>query len=267
MFAAKSLVAIVALVAGAAAQYPPNWNSSRGVPVLANAPYPNTTIAGVTVIDTPIIRYAIEAARNHSTDAVFKHQMRAWLFGSLIINANPDYYNSVDIEIQGVAAILHDLGWDMSPDSPITTHNHRFEVDGAIAARKFIAAYGDDNWDSRRTQLLWDSIALHTSRNIGYFKEWEVATTSMGISVEYDGLIQGVTNETFQEIIRVFPNSDLLKATNDTFTWFAATKPQVTYGKTRSRQRMRNSADHSNRQLYSDMGRTLRPRLCSQTQN
>ncbi|XXH01758.1 hypothetical protein Hte_008119 [Hypoxylon texense] len=230
MHITKSLSLLLAgsttLVAGSAAHGP---FRPRGEPVLMNKPYPNVTIAGVTVIDTPIVRLAQEFTRNHSTEAVFKHQMRAWLFGSLIIAANETLRNSVDIEIQAVSALLHDLGWDMTPNSTVTSLDHRFEVDGAIASRKFLEQYGDETWDARRTQLVWDAIALHTTRTIAYYKEYEVQVTSMGISVDYDGLRTGIDNATFSRITTEFPNDDLKKATNDTFTFICAYKPSQTY--------------------------------------
>ncbi|KAI1136518.1 hypothetical protein F5Y05DRAFT_391556 [Hypoxylon sp. FL0543] len=201
----------------------------HGVPVLSNKPYPNTTIAGITVIDTPIVRLAREFTRNHSTEAVYKHQVRSWLFGSVLIAANETLRNSVDIEVHAVAAILHDLGWDTTPNSPVTTLDHRFEVDGAIASRKFLEQYADSNWDARRTQLVWDAIALHTTRTIGYYKELEVQLTSMGIAVDYDGPGAVVTNETFHQITAEYPNFDLKQATNDTFIFICATKPAQTY--------------------------------------
>lgn len=232
MHIAKSLSMLAGsagLVSGAAFHSP----SVRvyGEPVTMSKPYPNTTIAGLTVIDTPIVRLAQEFTRNHSTEAVFKHQMRAWLFGSLIIAGNETLKNSVDLEIQAVSALLHDLGWDLTPNSPVTSLDHRFEVDGAIAARKFLDQYGDENWDERRKQLVWDAIALHTTRTIAYYKEYEVQVTSMGISVDYDGLRTGITNETFQQVITEYPNFDLKSATNDTFTAICAYKPAQTYGK------------------------------------
>ncbi|KAI0886738.1 uncharacterized protein GGS22DRAFT_158577 [Annulohypoxylon maeteangense] len=207
----------------------PHGKPAPGTPILANKPYPNTTYGGITVIDTPIVRLAQEYTRNHSTEAVFKHQMRSWLYGSLIINANETLKNSVDIEVQAVGALLHDLGWDTSPNSPVYTLDHRFEIDGAIAARKFIEKYGDENWDARRTQLVWDAIALHTTRTISYFKEFEVATIGMGIAVDYDKEGAGITTQDFNNIVAAFPDDDLKKATNDTFIYFCATKPAQTY--------------------------------------
>lgn len=199
-------------------------------PILAIHNYKNTTIAGVTVIDTPIVRLAREYGRNHSTDAVWAHQMRSWIFGAAIIQNNATLAATVDIEVQAVSAILHDLGWDMSADSPITTLDHRFEVDGAIAARAFLAKYGDHTWDARRTQLVWDAIALHTTRSIGYFKEPEVYITSAGIGSDYNAAAPGVSNATYGAITTVFPQTELKKATNDTFTWFCQIKPVQTYG-------------------------------------
>ncbi|KAI1803069.1 hypothetical protein F4811DRAFT_360643 [Daldinia bambusicola] len=215
----------------ASAPFYPYYPSSRpsGIPVLGNAPYPNTTIAGLTVIDTPIVRLAREFARNHSDDATYKHQIRSWLFGSQIIANNQTLLNTVDIEVQAVAAILHDLGWDQTPDSPVTSEDKRFEVDGAIASRDFLNTYADDNWDSRRIQLVFDAIALHTTRTISYFKEPEVFVTGMGIGVDYNGPERGVSNETWNTIVEEFPNFDLIQATNETFTFICAKKPAATW--------------------------------------
>ncbi|KAI1773314.1 hypothetical protein F4818DRAFT_423877 [Hypoxylon cercidicola] len=230
MHISKSLSLLLAgsttLVAGSAAHGP---FRPRGEPVLMNKPYPNVTIAGVTVIDTPTVRLAQEYTRNHSTEAVFKHQMRAWLFGSLIIAANETLRNTVDIEVQAVSALLHDLGWDMTPNSTVTTVDHRFEVDGAIASRKFLEKYGDESWDARRIQLVWDAIALHTTRGIAYFKEAEVGLTSMGIAVDYDGPRAEVPDPIYSRITTEYDNSDLVAATNETFTFFCAFKPAQTY--------------------------------------
>lgn len=231
MFFSKNIGMLLASAAFSDAAPYYNWKQV-GVPVLGNAPYPNTTIAGLTVIDTPIVRAAREFTRAHADDATYKHQVRSWLFGSQIIANNETLKNTIDIEVQAVAAILHDLGWDQTPGSDVITPDHRFEVDGAIASRKFIEDFGDDNWDPRRTQLVFDAIALHTTRTIGYYKEPEVRMTSLGISVDYDGPKEGVTPEVYAAILAEFPNDDLVKATNETFTWVCATKPDITYGKT-----------------------------------
>jgi hypothetical protein len=43
------------------------------------------------------------------------------------------------------------------------------------------------SWDKHREQLLWDSVALHTSPDIAAFKEIEVALVSGGTFCELVG--------------------------------------------------------------------------------
>ncbi len=80
----------------------------------AAAKYPTTTIAGVEVIDTPIVRQARKTIEvfNGLQPYLYKHLYRTWLFGVAAINANETLKNSIDIELHAVGSILHDLGWD-----------------------------------------------------------------------------------------------------------------------------------------------------------
>ena len=64
-------------------------------------------LAGIEVVDTPMVHDAIELARDSSEPYLFNHAMRSWLFGVLIAEgAKP----APDPEISAVSAILHDLG-------------------------------------------------------------------------------------------------------------------------------------------------------------
>src|SRR4051812_37938985 len=83
--------------------------------------YPTRQIAGVTVIDTPIVRAAHDYARARSDDTLYRHVMRSWLFGALMISKNSTLQASVDIEVQAVAILLHDLGLDRTPNSTIVS--------------------------------------------------------------------------------------------------------------------------------------------------
>jgi hypothetical protein len=71
-------------------------------------------------------------------------------------------------------------------DSEYVSNDKRFEVDGANVARELVRKQGT-NWDKHREQLLWDSIALHTSPEIAAFKEIEVALVSGGTFCELVG--------------------------------------------------------------------------------
>jgi hypothetical protein len=52
-----------------------------------------------------------------------------------------------------VTTVLHDIGLTKAFDGPL-----RFEIEGANAARQFALRGLDD----RRSQLVWDGVALHT---------------------------------------------------------------------------------------------------------
>ncbi|KAK3937695.1 hypothetical protein QBC46DRAFT_319072 [Diplogelasinospora grovesii] len=193
--------------------------------------YPTRKIANVTVIDTPLVRTALEFARNHSSEFVYKHIVRSWLFGTLMIANNATLRESVDLEVHAIAAILHDLGWDQTPGSPFVSHDRRFEVDGAIAARQFLHdhAHNGKDWDDRRVQLVWDSIALHTQQSIFTFKELDVMVTGSGIFMDFVGPQHGVMAEEYQTVVKEFPKDDLTSGVNQTFVWLCQSKPATTY--------------------------------------
>ena len=193
---------------------------------------PTRTIANVTVIDTPIVRSAQEFARAHSSDFVYKHVMRSWLLGSLIIAANETLQREVDLEVHAVASLLHDLGWDQTPNSPFVSKDRRFEIDGAIAARTWIRSHKDGkHWEERRVQQVWDSIALHTEASIAHYKEAVVSVSSSGIWMDFQEPSLGVTESHFDTLLDEFPRNDLKDGTNSTVVWLCKTKPVSTYSK------------------------------------
>ncbi|KAF4456882.1 hypothetical protein F53441_1093 [Fusarium austroafricanum] len=162
----------------------------------AGRPPPTREIAGVSVINTPIVRSAEAFALKHSSSAIYKHVMRSWLYGVLMINANETLTHNIDPEIHAIATLLHDLGWDMTEHSPI---------------------------------LVWDAIALHTERSISYYKELEVQVVSKGISMDFSGPAYGVSAENYAAVTNAFPKDDLKDRVNQTIIWLCATKPQTTY--------------------------------------
>ena len=200
------------------------------------APYPTKVIAGVTVIDTPIVRAAQEYARKHLDDMGYNHVIRSWLYSVIISQKVTKTFGAVDAEIQALGAILHDLGWDNTGE--LISKDKRFEVDGAIAARNWIEAQRKngtaDGWDSRRTQLVWDSIALHTTPSIAQFKEPEVALVGVGIVSDFQGPntdpTKTLTWDEFNTVIKSYPRHDLAGGIRRIICNFAKTKPETTYG-------------------------------------
>jgi hypothetical protein len=192
---------------------------------------PKKVIAGVEVVYTPIIADAIEYVRANSDNMTFNHVMRSFLFGSVQL-ANNATLSQVDKEVLAVGTLLHDLGWDESPNSKIVTKDLRFELDSAIAARKFIRSHPDGkSWDERRVQLMWDGIALHTEHQIAFNKELDVQAISLGISHDFMGPSGPVTRDVYKKIVAEYPQNDLMQGVKQKTVWLCKTKPQGTYGK------------------------------------
>ncbi|KAK0651005.1 hypothetical protein B0T16DRAFT_403004 [Cercophora newfieldiana] len=209
-------------------------NVAQGIPVAGShgprLPLPRRTVAGVSVVDTPLVQAAQQYMRDHSNDGMYRHVMRTWLFGTLMVSNNATLAGLVDAEVQAVSLLLHDLGADRSPGSPLISPDRRFEVDGAIAARDFIRDHRDGRrWDKHRVQLVWDAIAFHTEQKYALYKEPDVAVVSTGVMMDFVGPNSGVTSIQYAAVVNEFPNDDLRDNVRDLFTWLCSTKPISTY--------------------------------------
>ncbi|KAI0101655.1 hypothetical protein GGR51DRAFT_529764 [Nemania sp. FL0031] len=188
-----------------------------------------TKIAGVEVIDTQIVRDAQKTIKQFP-DYLYSHQMRSWLFGAAMINANATLRRSVDLEVHAVATMLHDLGWDMTPNSRWVSSDKRFEVDGAIGARTWLSEHPIGKyWAPERVRKVFQAIALHGSGSIVNYFELEEAVIVQSIGQDYHGPVSGVSQTTYDAIAAQFPQTELLSGTNKTFVWLAQTKPATTY--------------------------------------
>ncbi|KAK5637044.1 hypothetical protein RRF57_012756 [Xylaria bambusicola] len=193
---------------------------------------PTTTVAGVEVVDTQIVRDA-RALIEKFPDYLYWHSMRTWLLGAAVLNANATLKAEVDLEAHALGTILHDLGWDMSPDSPWVTKENRFEVDGGLGAVRWIKAhksYSPCVWTEARLERIFDGIALHGTFGIHPFKN--IDTKWITNSVGFDGVNftpPEVPIAKFNSVIAEFPKDSFQKGAIETFTWMAATKPNGTY--------------------------------------
>ena len=95
----------------------------------------SSTIAGITIPDTQLIRDATNLVRVAENNLLFHHSRRVFLFGALQgqkRNLRPD------LELLYVGALFHDLGLTTAYGTP----DLRFEIDGANAARTFLLEHG-----------------------------------------------------------------------------------------------------------------------------
>jgi len=176
-------------------------------------------IAGVSVPDTPLITAAIEHARRLSEPYLFNHAMRSWLFAEAIGGRKGIDY---DHEIVAIGTILHDIGLTASVTGP-----NRFEVNGADAAVSFIK---DQGFSGRRTQLVWDLVALNSTPSLALHKEPEVAVGTMGIGLDYGGFgVQALPPGDVERILSAFPRLKMKQRFADTCCRLVTAKPETSH--------------------------------------
>jgi hypothetical protein len=176
-------------------------------------------IAGIEVVDSSLVTEAVELARDISPTYLFHHVMRSWLFATVI---DSETKSKADPELVALAAVLHDLG---------LTEQHvgeeRFEVDSANAARSFLQGKG---LGTGQIQLIWDAIALHSTRSIALNKEPEVAAAHRGIALDVIGIGLGdIDPEKIKAILAAYPRLSMKRELLSCLCSVVRQKPDTTY--------------------------------------
>lgn len=178
-------------------------------------------IAGITIPDSSIANHATELLLEHGTGFLYNHSLRVFIFSSLNGQRNQLTYDS---ELLYVSSVFHDLGLTPHYSSP----DKRFEVDGANAARDFLKSYG---LPKDQIQLVWDTIALHTTIGIAEHKEPEVALMYSGVGLDVMGEgYENLSDVNREEIITAFPRNDFKKKIIPTFFSGFEHKTETTFG-------------------------------------
>jgi hypothetical protein len=194
-------------------------NTATAEPSINHESPSTRLIAGVTVSDTPLITEVVEYAQRVSEPYLFNHAMRSWLFAEAIGRLKGIAY---DREVVAIGTILHDIGLTAS-----VSGSNRFEVNGADAAVSFIKGRG---LSDRRTQLVWDLVALNSTPSLALHKEPEVAVGTMGIGLDYGGFgVQALPTGDLQRILEAFPRLMMKQRFADTCCRLVTAKPETSY--------------------------------------
>jgi hypothetical protein len=176
-------------------------------------------IAGISVLDGPLITAVIEYAQRLSEPYLFNHAMRSWLFAEAIGRIKGIDYDS---EVVAIGTILHDIGLTASVSGP-----NRFEVNGADAAMSFIRGKG---LSDRRAQLIWDLVALNSTPSLALHKEPEVAVGTMGIGLDYGGFgVDALLTADVERILSAFPRLKMKQRFAETCCKLVTAKPETSY--------------------------------------
>jgi len=190
-----------------------------GPPTTENVLVPTRTLSGIEVADTPLVRRAIEIAAGHMSPYLFNHVMRSWLFAVAIADGRGEVY---DAEVLAVSSLLHDIGLADGFAGPL-----RFEVEGANFAREVAAGF---DVDERRTQLIWDSIALNSTPSICLHKEPEASLCALGVGLDWGGWgYETVPAAVRERILADYPRLDMKRGFARDVCAICEHRPETTY--------------------------------------
>lgn len=179
------------------------------------------SVAGITIPDSTIANQATELLLEHGTAFIYNHSLRVFIFSSL--NAKRKNLEH-DSELLYVASVFHDLGLVPHYSSP----DLRFEVDGANAARDFLRSH---DLPKDKLQLVWDTVALHTTIGIAEHKENEVALMYSGVGLDVMGEgYEHLAEAHREEIVKAFPRDDFKKKIIPAFFGGFEHKTETTFG-------------------------------------
>jgi hypothetical protein len=152
---------------------------------------------------------------------LYAHSLRVYLFGAL---RGRHRGLPVDPELLYVGAVFHDFG--LTPK--YRSRDHRFEVDGANAAREFLQANGIGE---ESAGVVWDAIALHTTPEIPWHKRPEIALVTGGVEADVlgDGLDE-ISAEDRASVLAAYPRVDFKKGIVQAFADGFGYRPETTFG-------------------------------------
>jgi hypothetical protein len=179
------------------------------------------TSSTIQIPDTKLAREAHDILREFSTELLYNHSNRVYLFAA---EQGRQQKLRFDPELLYVSAAFHDLGLLKEYSS----ESERFEVDGANAARQFLVAHGIPQ---DRAQTAWEAIALHTTPGVTQYMDPEVALlfTGVGLDVLGEGFDK-FPAELREEIVAAYPRINFKEGIVKSFFGGFAHKPATTWG-------------------------------------
>jgi HD domain len=179
------------------------------------------TIAGIPIPDSTLASDATQFIHDVSTQLLFDHSRRVFLWASLQgEKLGLDY----DPELLYVGAMFHDVGLVAGHRS----EHERFEIDGANAARAFLERHG---LPEERVITVWESIALHTTPEIPRYKQPEVRLVTLGVEYDVLGLhFDELAARQRESVLAAHPRTGFKQGIVAAFSAGMRDKPETAFG-------------------------------------
>jgi hypothetical protein len=175
----------------------------------------------LVVPDSLLAKEATDLLREHSTELLYNHSMRVYLFAD---EQGRQQKLRFDPELLYVAAAFHDFGLIKKFSSP----DERFEVDGANAVRQFLTAH---KVPEEQVQIAWQAIALHTTPGVTQHMRPEIALLYTGVALDVlgEGFDQ-FPSELREQIVAEYPRKRFKEGFIQQYFAGFAHKPATTFG-------------------------------------
>lgn len=159
-------------------------------------------VQGITIPDSYLAKQITQVVRDTESDLLFHHSSRVYYWGAL---AGKQKGLKYDPELLYCGCMFHDMGLTQKHSSK----HHRFEVDGANAARDFLNQYGISQQDIDK---VWTSIALHTTPGVPEHMDPIIALVTAGVEMDVLGLAyHQYTDEIREAVVKAHPRSEQFK--------------------------------------------------------
>jgi hypothetical protein len=178
-------------------------------------------IADIVIPDSRLATAATELVRDVTDDLLYDHSRRVYLFGAWQGGRRGLDF---DPELLYIGAMFHDLGLTHK----YRTTDRRFEIDGAEQAAAFLREH---DIPEESVRLVWTAIALHTTPEIPYWMQPEIALVTAGVELDVLGIgYADLPRETRDAIVAAHPRPDFKKRILAAFTDGIVDRPQTTFG-------------------------------------
>jgi hypothetical protein len=171
--------------------------------------------------DSALAKEATGLLREHAIDLIFNHSIRVFLFAA---EQGRQRKLTFDAELLYISAVFHDFGLL----EKFSSSDQRFEVDGANAARQFLATH---DIPEEQIEIAWEAIALHTTPGITQYMRPEIALLYSGVGLDVLGRgFDQFPSELREKIVAEYPRTHFKEGfIKEYFAGFAH-KPGTTYG-------------------------------------
>jgi hypothetical protein len=177
-------------------------------------------VAGVRIPDTSLACEATQFVKDVTPLWLLNHLLRTYVFAELFGRRNAVKYDS---ELLYFGAIMHDLGLTDEFASI-----QRFELDGADAASRFLLKHGVSK---HRIDMVWDSIAFHTSGGIYERMPAEIALLGFGVRADTTGIgIEKLPAKQVREVLQTWPRHGFRYAFPQLVAEIVGRKPETAAG-------------------------------------